>query len=118
MEFTLDKEDEKFINDKNRNDRYSIELQRIGVSKRFYTSNKIIQCPECGHSFNLFYSRAKYCSSCPEVSRNCQFARCTNCHEEIPLNQFLNEKEAKLTSKFIGSVINRYQNTFGKNKKQ
>lgn len=115
---TLDKDDKRFIDDINRNDRYSIDLQRKGVSKQFYTSNRIIQCSNCGKSFNLFFSRAKYCSSCPEVSKNCQFARCVNCQEEIPLNNFFSKYDSMQTSKYIGNIIQRYQKVFGKNKKE
>ena len=109
----MQENEDTLINDPTRDERYSSELQRRGVSKQFYDSNATLTCPECGNSFNLFYSRAKYCTGCPESIKGCQYARCTHCDTEFPFRSFMSKKSSKITSNYLGSIIQRYHNTFG-----
>lgn len=103
----------RYAEDLSRDDRYSFELERRGVNKQFYDANRMLLCPECGQSFSLFYSRAKYCTDCPSLAKGCELARCTHCHTEFPLNNFMSKASSRTTSNYIGSVVKRYNNTFG-----
>jgi len=103
----------RYVDDLSRDNRYSDELQRRGVSKQFYDSNRMLLCPECGNPFNLFYSRAKYCTDCPSLARGCELARCTYCHTEFPLKNYMSKTSSRNVSSYIGSVVKRYNNTFG-----
>lgn len=103
----------RYVDDLTRDERYSPELQRKGVNKQFYDSNRMLLCPECGRSFSLFYSRAKLCTGCPSLARGCELARCIYCHTEFPLRDTMSKTATRRTSNYIGSVVKRYQNTFG-----
>jgi hypothetical protein len=106
-------DEKKALDDLNRDDRYSIDLQRRGVSKQFYDSNRMVTCPECGKTFNLFYSRAKLCSGCPKSVTGCELACCVNCHTEFPLNSVMSKGASRMTTSYMDSVIKRYHGTFG-----
>lgn len=106
-------DEKKYIDDLRRDERYSFELQRKGVNKNFYDANRMLLCPECGRSFNLFYSRAKLCTGCPSLVRGCELARCTHCHTEFPLRNFMSKRSTRMTANYIESVIKRYHHTFG-----
>lgn len=109
----MSKHENKYNVDLTRDDRYTLDMQRRGVNKQFYDANRMLLCPECGTSFNLFYSRAKFCSDCPSLLNGCELARCTHCHTEFPLQKFMSKTSSRMTSDFIGSVVKRYHNTFG-----
>ena len=106
-------DEKRYVDDLKRDERYSFELQRKGVNKTFYDANRMLLCPECGKSFNLFYSRAKICAGCPSLIRGCERACCTHCHTEFPLTNFMSKSATRTTSNYIGSVIKRYHSTFG-----
>ena len=105
--------DKRFLDDASRDDRYSFDLERRGVSKTFYDSNKMVLCPSCGKSFSLFYSRVKLCTGCPQSISGCENARCVYCDTEFPLNDFMSKASSRVTSNYLGSVVKRYQDTFG-----
>ncbi|QLC49713.1 hypothetical protein HWN40_05340 [Methanolobus zinderi] len=105
--------EKRYVDDLTRNERYSSELQRRGVNKSFYDANKVLLCPECGRSFNLFYSRAKLCAGCPSLVRGCELARCTHCHTEFPLRNHMSKRATRTTSNYIESIVKRYHDTFG-----
>lgn len=109
----MSQRENRYAVDLSRDNRYSYELQRRGVNKQFYDANRMILCPECGTSFSLFYSRAKYCADCPSLVRGCELARCTNCHKEFPLKNYMSKTSSRTTSNYIESVVNRYNRTFG-----
>lgn len=109
----MDIEEKKLMDDMSRDERYSDELKRRGVSKNLFDANRMITCPKCGTSFSLFYSRAKLCTGCPSSITGCENARCTNCDSEFPLNNFMSKTSSRITSNYMGSVVQRYQDTFG-----
>ncbi|AEH60237.1 hypothetical protein Mzhil_0361 [Methanosalsum zhilinae DSM 4017] len=96
-----------------RDDRYSFEMKRRGVPKDLFDASRQVTCPECGHSFNLFYSRAKLCTGCVHAINGCEFARCTHCDTEFPLTNFMSKYSSRRTSNYIESLINNYHDTFG-----
>ncbi|MCS3923153.1 hypothetical protein [Methanosalsum natronophilum] len=96
-----------------RDERYNSELKRRGVPKDLFDASRQVTCPECGQSFNLFYSRAKLCTGCIHAVNGCEFARCIRCDTEFPLTDFMNKAKSRRTSTYLESLINNYHNTFG-----
>jgi hypothetical protein len=109
----MSRTEESFNADATRNERYSYEMKRRGVSKDLFDANRMVTCPSCGNSFSLFYSRAKLCTGCPDSVRGCEFARCTHCDTEFPLNNHMSQRSSRATSNYLGSVVRRYHDTFG-----
>ncbi|MEL4305410.1 hypothetical protein [Methanococcoides sp. LMO-2] len=109
----MDMEEKKLMANLTRDERYSEELKRKGVSKNLYDANRNVTCPQCGTTFNLFYSRAKLCTGCPESVNGCEHARCVHCDTEFPLNNFMSGMSSRTMSNYLGSVVKRYQDTFG-----
>lgn len=109
----MDKIQSRSIENIRRDERYTEDLQRRGVSKNFYDANGMITCPDCGTSFSLFYSRAKLCTGCPSSITGCEYARCTHCDSEFPLNNIMSKTSTRAASDYMGSVVKRYNSTFG-----
>lgn len=104
--------EEEFKIDFTRNERYSSDLQRRGIKKSFFDANKKMLCPECGSTFNLLYSRAKFCIDCPNLNRGCELARCVNCHKEFPIRNYMSKENSRITSNYIQSIIKNHNDRF------
>lgn len=104
--------EDEFNIDLTRNARYSYDLQRRGVNKSFFDANKKLLCPECGSTFNLLYSRTKFCIDCSKLLKGCELARCVHCHKEFPIRNYLSKHDTRSTSNYIKSLIKNHNDRF------
>jgi len=90
--------------------------RQSGITPRLKTATKQIKCPRCGHSFNLFQSRAIACKGCRHAALGCEKARCLHCDFEFPLNgPFVpSDQGQRNLSTYMNAIIDNYYKSVGK----
>ena len=96
------------------------EERAAGIHKDLKIAARRFLCPNCGHEFSLFQSRAVACKACPKANQNCPYVRCPYCDSEYPIKGFIvpDSKEDQVhMSANADKVFNKWQDSYGNNRR-
>lgn len=96
-----------------------LEERQAGINGNLKVAARRYLCPNCGHEFSLFQSRAVACKYCPQANRRCPNVRCPYCDKEFPIAGFVvpgenNRVDARTMNDYSDEVFNRWADTYNR----
>ena len=94
------------------------EERAAGVNNDLKVAARRYLCPNCGHEFSLFQSRAVACKYCPQASQNCPNVRCPYCDSEFPIAGFVvpgnDRADQNIINSYTDEVFNRWADSYNR----